>query len=76
MGNFSCSHDFVKWFEVTSLWPLTVMMYREAITREVSEEFIVLFEDAVLTAGGKGMTDYNFGGSGEYHDTISEQVSK
>ena len=30
------------------------MMYREEITREVSEEvYFILFEDAVLTAGGK-----------------------
>jgi hypothetical protein len=29
-------------------------MYREVITREVSEEvYFILFEDAVLTAGGK-----------------------
>jgi len=33
VGNFSCSNDFVKRFEVTSLWPLTVMMYREVTTR-------------------------------------------
>ena len=38
MRNFSCSHDLVQRFEATSLWPLTVMMYREVIAREVSEE--------------------------------------
>jgi len=44
VGNFSFSHDFVQRFEVTSLWPLTVMMYREVITREVSEEvYFILF---------------------------------
>lgn len=77
MGNFGCSHDFIKRFEVTSQWPLTVMKYREVLTREVSEEvYFILFEDAVSTAGGKGMTNYKFCGSAECHDTTSEQLSK
>ena len=51
------------------------MMHGQPIIKMSEEVYFILFEDAVLTAGGEWMTNYKFGDSGECHDT-SEQFGK